>query len=344
MEKEILVRKLIVCLLVALLLAGTGVCCFSGADDGPESAGALAGQGGMSAAETAPDLSSAAGGAGNASDAMKDVSYSIGFRIGSNMAQQDMGLVLADLVEGFQAGFTGSSGRMTEQQMQEVMANFEREMMSKQNEMMAGRGTAAREAGASFLAENKTKEGVVTTESGLQYKVIRAGEGKQPAKSDTVKVNYRGTLLDGTVFDSSYDRGEPVSFPVGGVIPGWTEALLLMKQGCQWELYIPSDLAYGPRGAGGAIGPDETLIFSVELLEIKGSDPPAGDPPAEEKPADDMGAAPADDAPASDPPAEEKPAADKTDAPAEEAPAKAPPADEKPAADKADPAPEASEK
>lgn len=123
--------------------------------------------------------------------------------------------------------------------------------------------------GETFLAANKTKSGVVTLPSGLQYKVITEGQGKQPTKSDTVTVNYAGTLIDGTEFDSSYKRGEPISFPVGGVIPGWTEALQLMKVGSTWELYIPAELAYGSRGAPPVIGPNQTLIFKVELLGVK---------------------------------------------------------------------------
>ncbi|HEY7160344.1 MAG TPA: FKBP-type peptidyl-prolyl cis-trans isomerase, partial [Acidobacteriota bacterium] len=123
--------------------------------------------------------------------------------------------------------------------------------------------------GDAFLAENKTKEGVVTTASGLQYKVLRPGKGPKPKLEDTVTTHYRGTLLDGTEFDSSYKRNEPVSFQLKGVIPGWTEALQLMETGAKWQIFIPADLAYGPKGAGGVIGPNETLIFEVELISIQ---------------------------------------------------------------------------
>ncbi len=123
--------------------------------------------------------------------------------------------------------------------------------------------------GERFLAENKEKEGVTTLPSGLQYKVIKAGNGSSPKASDTVTTHYRGALIDGTEFDSSHKRGEPTSFPVGGVISGWTEALKLMKVGAKWQLFVPSDLAYGPRGAGQNIGPNATLIFEVELLSIE---------------------------------------------------------------------------
>lgn len=132
-----------------------------------------------------------------------------------------------------------------------------------------GHAQSAKEKGAAFLAENGKKDGVKTLPSGLQYSVLKEGTGKQPAKSDTVVVHYKGTLIDGREFDSSYKRNEPAQFPVGGVIKGWTEALQLMKEGSKWMLYIPSHLAYGPRGAGGLIGADETLIFEVELLQVK---------------------------------------------------------------------------
>lgn len=126
-----------------------------------------------------------------------------------------------------------------------------------------------KEKAEAFLAENKTKEGVQTTESGLQYIEVKAGTGKTPGPSDTVRVHYRGTLIDGKEFDSSYRRGQPIEFPVNGVIAGWTEALQLMKEGSEWKLFIHPDLAYGSRGAGGVIGPDAALIFDVELIKVK---------------------------------------------------------------------------
>ncbi len=129
--------------------------------------------------------------------------------------------------------------------------------------------SSAAEKGQQFLKENAKLEGVKTTSSGLQYKVLREGSGKQPAATDTVEVNYEGKLINGTVFDSSYKRGESISFPLNQVIPGWTEGVQLMKEGAKYQFYIPSNLAYGSRGAGGAIGPDETLIFDVELIKVK---------------------------------------------------------------------------
>lgn len=128
---------------------------------------------------------------------------------------------------------------------------------------------SAKEKGETFLKENATKEGVKTTASGLQYKIIQEGDGKQPAATDTVLVHYKGTLIDGKEFDSSYKRNEPISFPLNGVIPGWTEGLQLVKTGGKIQLFIPAALAYGSRGAGGVIGPNETLIFDIELLEVK---------------------------------------------------------------------------
>jgi len=128
-----------------------------------------------------------------------------------------------------------------------------------------------KQRGEAFLAENKKKEGVKTLPSGLQYKVVKAGSGKKPKLDDTVTVQYRGTLIDGTEFDSSFRRGQPATFPVSGVIPGWTEALPLMEEGAKWQLFIPPKLAYGERGAGGLIGPNATLIFEVELISIQES-------------------------------------------------------------------------
>jgi FKBP-type peptidyl-prolyl cis-trans isomerase FklB len=150
-----------------------------------------------------------------------------------------------------------------------AMETLQRKMMEKQ---MAQREEAAKEnlrEGQEFLSENAQKDGVRTTESGLQYEVIEKGSGKTPTPESTVTVHYRGTLIDGTEFDSSYRRGEPATFPVNGVIAGWTEALQLMSEGAKYKLYIPADLAYGERGAGQAIGPNETLIFDVELISVK---------------------------------------------------------------------------
>ena len=149
------------------------------------------------------------------------------------------------------------------------MTAFQKEMMAKHAEVMNTLGEKNKKEGEVFLAENKKKEGVTTLPSGLQYKVIKAGTGKKPKSTDTVTVNYRGTLIDGTEFDSSYRRGEPASFGVSGVIPGWTEAMQLMQEGAKWQVVVPPNLAYGEKGAGPNIGPNATLIFEIELISIQ---------------------------------------------------------------------------
>ncbi len=186
------------------------------------------------------------------------VSYIIGMNIGNDLKRQSIDIKPKILAEGVQQALAGSKPLLTEQEIQETMMAFQKEMMAKQ-----------KERGDAFLAENKKKEGVKTLPSGLQYKVIKAGTGKKPKLNDTVMTHYRGTLIDGTEFDSSYKRGQPVSFLVSGVLPGWTEALQLMEEGAKWQLFIPSNLAYGERGAGGIIGPNATLIFEIELISIQ---------------------------------------------------------------------------
>jgi FKBP-type peptidyl-prolyl cis-trans isomerase FklB len=186
------------------------------------------------------------------------VSYIIGMNIGNDLKRQSIDINPKILAEGVQQALAGSKPLLTEQEIQETMMAFQKEMMAKQ-----------KERGDAFLAENKKKEGVKTLPSGLQYKVIKAGTGKKPKLNDTVMTHYRGTLIDGTEFDSSYKRGQPVSFLVSGVLPGWTEALQLMEEGAKWQLFIPSNLAYGERGAGGIIGPNATLIFEIELVSIQ---------------------------------------------------------------------------
>ena len=197
------------------------------------------------------------------------VSYSIGLEIGSSFKKQAMDIDTDALAAGIKDAISANKPLLTENEIKEVMAAFQKGMAAKQAEKMKALGEKNSKEGDAFLAENKKKEGVKTTASGLQYKVITAGNGPMPKDTDTVSVNYRGTLIDGTEFDSSYKRGEAVSFPVNGVIKGWTEALQLMKVGSKWQLFIPSNIAYGERGAGGQIGPNATLIFEVELLSIK---------------------------------------------------------------------------
>ncbi len=197
------------------------------------------------------------------------ISYSIGLNIGRKLANdlknQAIDIDPNILTKGIQDAFAGATPLLTDQEIQETMVAFQKEMIAKWEEI----GKKNKTDGEAFLAENKKKEGVKTLPSGLQYKVIKAGTGKKPKADDTVTVNYRGTLINGTEFDSSYKRGQPATFPVSGVIPGWKEALQLMEEGAKWELFIPSNLAYGERGMGGIIGPNATLIFETELVSIK---------------------------------------------------------------------------
>lgn len=197
------------------------------------------------------------------------VSYSIGLNIGRSMKTEGLAINPDALAAAMKDVFSGAKPQLTDEEVQTVMQNFQKEMQAKQMKSREEGLAKNKGAGEKFLADNKSKEGVKTTASGLQYKVIKDGTGKTPKASDTVKTHYRGTLLDGTEFDSSYKRGEPAEFPVSGVIKGWTEALLLMKEGAKWQLFIPSELAYGERGAGKDIGPNSTLIFDIELLSVK---------------------------------------------------------------------------
>ena len=180
------------------------------------------------------------------------VSYIIGMDIGGNLKKQSIDIDPNILAKGIQDALGGAKSLLTDQEIQETMVAFQKEMMAKQAEVAKKNKTE----GESFLAENKKKEGVITLPSGLQYKIVKEGTGETPKLEDTVTVNYRGTLIDGTEFDSSYRRGQPATFSVKGVIAGWTEALQLMKVGSKWQLFVPSNLAYGERGAGRDIGPN----------------------------------------------------------------------------------------
>ncbi len=200
---------------------------------------------------------------------MDKVSYGLGISIGTNLKNQSVDVEPDAFAKGLNDALSGSKPLMTEQEMREVMVAFQQEMVAKQLERSKNLGEKNKKEGEPFLDANKKKEGVVTLPSGLQYKVIKEGKGKSPKAADTVTVNYRGTLIDGTEFDSSYKRGEPATFAVNAVIPGWTEALQLMKEGAKWQLFIPSNLAYGEKGAGNMIGPNAVLIFEVELISVK---------------------------------------------------------------------------
>jgi FKBP-type peptidyl-prolyl cis-trans isomerase FklB len=199
-------------------------------------------------------------------------SYALGMKIGGDLRKQGVNAAVdpALAARGFKDALAGNKLQLTDDEMRAVLMQLQSEVRDKQQAKAHEEGAAARKQGQDFLAANKGKEGVVTLPSGLQYKILKEGVGPKPTANDTVSCNYRGTLLNGKEFDSSYKTGkaEPVSFPVSGVIKGWTEALQLMPVGSKWQLFIPADMAYGDRGAGGDIGSGETLIFEVELLSI----------------------------------------------------------------------------
>lgn len=202
---------------------------------------------------------------------MDKVSYFIGRNFGQQFASQNIAIDIAALTEGIKSSVEGSKPKYTEQELMAAMGAFENMMQARaqaeQSARMANAGKA-KEEGKKFLEENGKKKGITTTKSGLQYEILKAGDGPKPVASDRVNVHYHGTLISGKVFDSSVERGQPITFGVQEVIPGWTEALQLMPTGSKWRIYLPSDIAYGERGAGDDIGPGETLIFDVELLGI----------------------------------------------------------------------------
>jgi FKBP-type peptidyl-prolyl cis-trans isomerase FklB len=201
-------------------------------------------------------------------DPKQRVSYSIGADIGNNFKRQELDLDPKALAAGLADALAGKTA-LTEAEMRAALNDFRKDMMEKMQAKQKSAGEKNLKDGEAFLAANAKKEGVKVLPSGLQYKVLKSGNGKTPKATDTVKTHYHGTLIDGTVFDSSVERGEPHTFPVNGVIAGWTEALQLMKEGDKWQLYVPAKLAYGDRGAGAKIGPNSALIFDVELISIE---------------------------------------------------------------------------
>jgi len=193
---------------------------------------------------------------------LDSVSYSLGADIGANLKKSGADKInLEALSQALKAALEGEDMLVNEKERMQIIRTYFKSLQGQKFEK-------GKKEGELFLAANKKKKGVKVTESGLQYIVLKEGEGEMPTVDSKVKTHYKGTLIDGTVFDSSYDRGEPIEFPVNGVIKGWTEALLLMKTGAKWKLFIPSNLAYGERGAGGDIPPNSTLIFEIELLEV----------------------------------------------------------------------------
>ncbi len=208
-------------------------------------------------------------------------SYAIGMNWGTGLHRQGIDVDTPALLQGMKDALAGGKTLLTEDEARAALMQLQKDMQEKQQAKAAQEGEANKKEGDAYLAANKTKEGVVTLPSGLQYKILTPGTGPKPTASDSVVCNYKGTLINGTEFDSSYKRGEPATFPVTGVIKGWTEALQLMPVGSKWQLFIPSDLAYGPRGTpGGPIGPNATLIFEVELISIKEKNPPPDKVPA----------------------------------------------------------------
>jgi FKBP-type peptidyl-prolyl cis-trans isomerase FkpA len=195
--------------------------------------------------------------------------YSIGVNIGKQLQSGKEEIDTKALASGLEDALTGAPLKLDDAARDEIMRTVSQKIQQKQAEEHQKAGEKNKVDGEKFLADNKVKPNIKTTASGLQYEVITEGKGPAPTAKDTVKVNYKGTLIDGTTFDSSYDRGQPITFPLAGVIPGWTEGVQLMKTGGKYKLYVPSNLAYGERAAGEKIGPNSTLIFEIELLDIE---------------------------------------------------------------------------
>jgi len=200
---------------------------------------------------------------------MQKVSYSYGFDVGKTLKQRGMsGVDYKTFRAGLKDGLQANEAMLNQEERQQIISDYSKKTADDRRKMMSELAETNLKKSQEFLEKNKSKEGVKVTESGLQYKILEEGDGPSPDSNDEVTVHYEGTLKDGTVFDSSYERGQPATFPVDGVIKGWTEALQMMKKGDKYKLFIAPNLAYGERGAGQRIGPNEVLIFEVELLEV----------------------------------------------------------------------------
>jgi FKBP-type peptidyl-prolyl cis-trans isomerase len=197
-------------------------------------------------------------------------SYALGYSAGEQLSAQASDLDVDQLVAGLRDAFAGEEGLMTAEEIQSTMMEYQQTMAAAENERLTAEGAENKAEGDAFLAQNADKPGVTVTDSGLQYEVLEEGDGASPSATDQVTVHYEGRLIDGTVFDSSYDRGEPVNFPLNQVIPGWSEGVQLMNVGSKYRFYIPGEIGYGLRPPPGEIGPNQTLIFDVELLAIDG--------------------------------------------------------------------------
>lgn len=231
--------------------------------------------------EGAPAEETAAADAGKPETLAERAGYAIGLNMGTQMHQQEVAIDLEALIQGLRDGLAGEEGAMTQEEMQATMNEFQQQMMAQQQEMAAKAMEENHAEGEAFREQFKAQEGVQSTESGILYQVIEEGTGAKPTPSDRVSVHYRGSLPDDTQFDSSYDRGQPATFPVTGVVQGWQEVLQLMPVGSKWKVVIPPELAYGERGSPPRIGPGETLVFEIELLGIESQ----GDAGAAEAPA-----------------------------------------------------------
>jgi FKBP-type peptidyl-prolyl cis-trans isomerase len=213
---------------------------------------------------------------------VQKTSYAIGLDIGTNIAMGELEVDVDALAQGLRDGLGfGGEPLMNQEEQQQVLMTLQQELMQKQMEMVQNQAAENIAKGEAFMAEFRERDGVQTTDSGILYRVITVGEGEAPLAEDIVTVNYTGTLVDGTVFDSSVERGEPATFPLQGVIPGWTEILQLMPQGAKWEVVIPPDLAYGPQQAGPVIEPNSTLVFEIELLDVVRAEAPEQEQGAE---------------------------------------------------------------
>jgi FKBP-type peptidyl-prolyl cis-trans isomerase FklB len=249
----------------------------AGAAKSGQSTGAKAGQGTTAAKKPATA-------AAPLTTQKQKASYAIGANLGRGLRRDGVDVDPAIIARGIRDAFAGGKLQLTDDEMKAVLTTLTAEMKKKQDAEVAAVSEANKKEGETFLAANKSKEGVVALPDGLQYKILTPGNGPKPTATDTVVANYKGTLINGTEFDSSYKRGQPVTFPVGQVIKGWTEVLQLMPVGSKWEVYIPSDLAYGPQGPGrGPIGPNETLVFEIELVSIQPKGATATPPPAQKQ-------------------------------------------------------------
>ena len=233
--------------------------------------------------------------AGKPESVQDRASYVIGYNLGRTLKQNDVDANSDLIVKGLRDGLGGGTGMLTDAEMQSTMQEFQKQVQEQQEAKQKVIGEKNKTEGEAFLAKNKARAGVKTTASGLQYEVQREGTGPTPKATDTVTVNYKGTLMDGSTFDSSYDRGQPATFVLNQVIPGWTEGVQLMKVGSKYKFYIPAALGYGDKGAGNTIGPNSPLIFEVELLSIgepkaapgaqgQGQQNPAKEPASEKPP------------------------------------------------------------